>query len=121
MSGDVLTRNVKIIAESLARHIFNMTESNTVSEIHVLIYNYTQHMVPLPPPPPPPPPPQSEVSNGFHDVHKDFMWTWLKDLSRQALSPQLVHEDHPIIKDLEEALGRYTHDVTKSVHKPEKR
>ena len=37
MSGDVLTRNVKIIAEGLARHIFNMTESNTVNEIHDLI------------------------------------------------------------------------------------
>ena len=33
VSGDVLTRNVKIIAEGLARHIFNMTENNTVSEI----------------------------------------------------------------------------------------
>ena len=33
VSGDVLTRNVKIIAEGLARHIFNMTEDNTVSEI----------------------------------------------------------------------------------------
>ena len=33
VSGEVLTRNVKIIAEGLARHIFNMTENNTVSEI----------------------------------------------------------------------------------------
>ena len=38
------------------------------------------------------------------------MWVWLK----------LVNEDHPVIKSLEEALGHYTHDVTKSVHIPEK-
>ena len=49
------------------------------------------------------------------------MWAWLKELSGHALSPQLVNEDHPVIKSLEEALSRYTHDVTKSVHKPEKR
>ena len=49
------------------------------------------------------------------------MWVWLKDLPGHALSPQLVTEDHPVIKSLEEALGRYTYDVTKSVHKPEKR
>ena len=34
VSAEVLTRNVKIIAEGLARHIFNMTESNTVSEVY---------------------------------------------------------------------------------------
>ena len=59
--------------------------------------------------------------DSFRDVHKDFIWAWLKDLSGHALSPQLVTEDHPVIKSLEEALGRYTYDVTKSVHKPEKR
>ena len=37
MSAEVLARNVKIIAEGLARHIFNMTEDNTVSEIHDII------------------------------------------------------------------------------------
>ena len=49
------------------------------------------------------------------------MWAWLKELSDHALSPQLVGEDHPVIKSLEEALSCYTHDVTKTVHKPEKR
>ena len=50
------------------------------------------------------------------------MWAWLKELSGHALSPQLISEDHPVIKSLEEVLGgRYTHDVTTSVHKPEKR
>ena len=50
-------------------------------------------------------------------LHVDMV----KYLSRHALSPQLISEDHPVIKDIEEALSRYTHDVTKSVHNIEKR
>ena len=49
------------------------------------------------------------------------MWAWLEDLSSHALSPQLLREENPVVKDLEEALGRYTHDLTKSVHKLEKK
>ena len=97
VSGDVLTRNVKIIAEGLARHIFNMTENNTVSDIpwsNIFLCEF--YLCEL-----------CESSGG--------------ELSGHALSPQLVNEDHPVIKSLEEALSRYTHDVTKSVHKPEKR
>ena len=46
----------------------------------------------------------SEITNSFCDVHKDFMWAWLKDLSGHTLSPQVISEDHPVIKSLEEAL-----------------
>ena len=38
-----------------------------------------------------------------------------------TLSLQLVNEDHPVIIELEDSLSRYTHDITKHVHKPEKR
>ena len=125
----MLARNVQVIADGLARYIFNLSAVD----------------------------PQGAGGSVFPTatVHKDFLWAWLDFLSQQPRSAQLLTKDHPVVLGLEQvggsclvllelqqdalirvvlflvyivdlllllqALSRYTHDVHKSVHRPEKR
>lgn len=55
------------------------------------------------------------------DINQNYLLAWLEYLSNQALSPQLLIQDHPVVIGLEEALSRHTHQVVKAVHRPDKR
>ena len=55
------------------------------------------------------------------DINRNFVLAWLQHLSSNALSPQLLNQDHSIVAGLEEALNRYTHQVVKTVHRLDKR
>lgn len=90
----VLVGNVKIIAEALARHIYNLSTDNVFGG--------------------------TEVFTGDQAVHEDYLTAWLEFLSLHPRSPQLMEREHMVVAGLEKAMSRYLHDVVKISHKPEK-
>ena len=60
------------------------------------------------------------LGGGGNDVHKDFLEMWVEFLTSHARSPQLLDASHPVVVGLEQALGRYTDDVTTLSHHAEK-
>lgn len=91
----LLARNVKIIAEGLARHIYNISEVDSGS------------------------PSFPFLNTDGYNVHQDFLEIWLEFLTSYARSPQLLNSKHPVVIGLEQALTRYTHEVTAMTHQPE--
>ncbi|XP_064391028.1 BOS complex subunit ncln-like isoform X2 [Halichondria panicea] len=91
---DILSRNVKVIAEGVARHLFEVSCENSSD--------------------------CGEVFEGSENgVHTDFLKAWMEFLASNARSPQLMTQEHPVVTGLEQALGRYAHDVTTYSHKPD--
>eukprot|EP00057_Strongylocentrotus_purpuratus_P017037 XP_011671511.1 PREDICTED: nicalin-1 [Strongylocentrotus purpuratus] len=86
-----LARNVKIIAETLAHHIFGIGSS----EMEVFVDGY--------------------------DVNKDSIDSWIKYLSSEPRSAQLLTKDEPLLNTLQSALSRYLKDVKRLTIKADKR
>ncbi|XP_048832534.1 nicalin-1 isoform X2 [Brienomyrus brachyistius] len=89
-----LSRNTKIIAEALARVIYNLTEKGTPGDLQI----FTEQMV------------QQE--------HLSSVVDWLTSQPRAA---QLVDKDSSVVNTLEYHLGRYLKDVKKHTVRADKR
>ncbi|XP_071485217.1 BOS complex subunit NCLN-like [Diadema antillarum] len=89
-----LARNVKILAEALATHVFglNSTEDNSF-----------------------------EVFVDGYEVNADSINSWLNYLSSQPRSAQLMTKEHPLLQTLQSALTRHLKDVKRITIKADKR
>ncbi|XP_029639648.1 nicalin [Octopus sinensis] len=88
----VLSRNIQIIAEALARHIYNLTNQG-----------------------------QFRLFTDGLEVQDDLITAWLDCLTSQPRATPLIPKDHSIITNLEETLSRYLKDVRVSGMKADKR
>ncbi|XP_054707763.1 BOS complex subunit ncln-like [Uloborus diversus] len=91
-----LARNVKIIAEALARHMYNISGETLNTGI---------------------------FSEGL-SIQKEYLQAWIDQLSSQPRSAQTLVSGttkHPLISSLEQAMMRYLKDVKFSIFRPDKR
>lgn len=95
VNTEVLTRNIKIIAEGLTRHIFNLSGKG-----------YSERL---------------EVFSGDLALDTDHVNSWLDHLSNEPRSQQLISKDHKFLAGLEETLGRYLKDVRRVMSKADKK
>nr|XP_054756701.1 BOS complex subunit ncln-like [Lytechinus pictus] len=91
VDSNKLARNVKIIAETLAHHIFGIGSSDM------------------------------EVFVDGYDVNKDSIDAWIKYLSSEPRSAQLLTKDQPLLQTLHSALSRHLKDVKRITIKADKR
>ncbi|XP_041465827.1 nicalin-1-like [Lytechinus variegatus] len=91
VDSNKLARNVKIIAETLAHHIFGIGSSDM------------------------------EVFVDGYDVNKDSIDSWIKYLSSEPRSAQLLTKDQPLLQTLQSALSRHLKDVKRLTIKADKR
>ncbi|XP_063955677.1 BOS complex subunit ncln-like [Lytechinus pictus] len=91
VDSNKLARNVKIIAETLAHHIFGIGSSDM------------------------------EVFVDGYDVNKDSIDAWIKYLSSEPRSAQLLTKDQPLLQTLQSALSRHLKDVKRITIKADKR
>ncbi|XP_048832536.1 nicalin-1 isoform X4 [Brienomyrus brachyistius] len=90
-----LSRNTKIIAEALARVIYNLTEKGTPGDLQI----FTEQMQ-------------------VQQEHLSSVVDWLTSQPRAA---QLVDKDSSVVNTLEYHLGRYLKDVKKHTVRADKR
>ncbi|GAA6093324.1 nicalin-1 isoform X1 [Tachysurus ichikawai] len=90
-----LRRNTKLIAESLARVIYNLTEKGTNGELEI----FTEQM----------------------QVQEDQLLSLVDWLSTQPRAAQLVDKDGSVVSTLEYYLSRYLKDVKRHFIKADKR
>ncbi|XP_077462882.1 BOS complex subunit ncln isoform X3 [Stigmatopora argus] len=90
-----LSRNTKVLAEALARVVYNLTEKGAPSDLHI----FTEQMQ-------------------VQEEHLSAMVDWLTTQPRAA---QLVDKDSSVVSTLEYHLGRYLKDVKKHYVKADKR
>ncbi|XP_017159905.1 BOS complex subunit ncln isoform X4 [Poecilia reticulata] len=89
-----LSRNAKVVAEALARVIYNLTEKGASGDLQI----FTEQMV--------------------QDEHLSAMVDWLTAQPRAA---QLVDKDSSVVSTLEYHLSRYLKDVKRHYVKADKR
>ncbi|XP_058256426.1 BOS complex subunit ncln isoform X2 [Hemibagrus wyckioides] len=89
-----LSRNTKLIAEALARVIYNLTEKGTNGGLEI----FTEQM-----------------------VQEDQLLSLVDWLSAQPRAAQLVDKDSSVVSTLEYYLGRYLKDVKRHFIKADKR
>ncbi|CAG2195198.1 Nicalin,Nicalin-1 [Mytilus edulis] len=87
-----LTRNIQILAEALAKHVYNLTSQGNLRLF----------------------------SEGL-EVQKDLVSAWLTQLTAKSRATQLLHKDHHLLSTLEETMNRYLKDVKRSTLKADKR
>eukprot|EP00794_Sanderia_malayensis_P009824 gene9824-10832_t len=92
---DILHRNIKIIGEVLARHIFNLTGKPA-----------SRHL---------------DIFSGAMEPDKTFISTWLTQLSSEARSAQLISKDHVLLKALEQSMSKYLKEVKRITAKADKK
>ncbi|EDO34607.1 predicted protein [Nematostella vectensis] len=90
-----LETNIKFIAETLARHIFNLTHKG-----------YPRNL---------------EVFQAGLEVDSEFIKTWMDYLGSQPRAAQLIQKDHPMLAGLETVLTKFVKDVKKITMKADKR
>ncbi|XP_034164452.1 nicalin-1 isoform X2 [Pangasianodon hypophthalmus] len=89
-----LSRNTKLIAEALARVIYNLTDKGTNGDLEI----FTEQM-----------------------VQEDQLLSLVDWLSTQPRAAQLVDKDSSVVSTLEYYLGRYLKDVKRHFVKADKR
>lgn len=87
-----LSRNIQILAEALAKQIYNLTSQGNLRLF----------------------------SDGL-EVQNDLIAAWLNQLTSKSRATQLLHKDHSLLGTLEETMGRYLKDVKRSTIKADKR
>ncbi|KAL5003981.1 hypothetical protein ScPMuIL_017437 [Solemya velum] len=87
-----LTRNVQILAEALARHIYNMTEQRNVKL-------FTDTLA----------------------VQSGLVTAWLDQLVTHPRATQLLGKDHILLNSLEETMNRYLKDTKRTTLRADKR
>lgn len=90
-----LSRNVKVLVEGLARHIFNLSGKS-----------YGEHF---------------EIFNGEVSPDIDHMEAWLSHLSSEPRSQQLITKDHRLLTAFEETLNSHLKEVKKITTRAEKK
>lgn len=88
----VLARNTRLIAEALARHIYNVSSDSEL-----------------------------EIFDSGLQVEEDLITAWIDYLSSAARSAQLLNKESPVISSLDQAMNRYLKDVRKTTFKADKR
>ncbi|KAH3837284.1 hypothetical protein DPMN_110669 [Dreissena polymorpha] len=88
----VLVRNIRIIAESLARHVYNLTSAGNV-----------------------------QLFSDTLDVQQELVSAWLDHLTSQPRAAQLVPRDASLLSTLEDMMSRYLKDVKRTTVKTDKR
>lgn len=90
-----LARNVKIICEGLARHIYNLTGKGYHKDI--------------------------EIFSGQLSVSENYLQSWVNQLASQPRSQQLIHKDSKLIASLEEVLARDLNEVRRILARADKK
>ncbi|KAM9460951.1 BOS complex subunit ncln isoform 2-T2 [Clarias gariepinus] len=90
-----LSRNTKLIAEALARVVYNLTEKGTNGDLEI----FTEQM----------------------QVQEDQLLSLVDWLTAQPRAAQLVDKDSSVVSTLEYYLGRYLKDVKRHFVKADKR
>lgn len=88
----VLTRNIQILAETLARHLYNLTSQG-----------------------------QFRLFTDGLEVQEELVSAWLDCLTSQPRATPLIAKEHRLITTLEETLSRYLKDVKITGLKADKR
>nr|CAB3264233.1 nicalin-1-like [Phallusia mammillata] len=89
---DALTNNVQIIAESVLRYLYNVTEETDVN-----------------------------LASGDYAIHKDHIEAWLSYLAEQPRPAQALSDDHHIVTALEAALQKHVKNTRRIKFKADKR
>ncbi|XP_077869611.1 BOS complex subunit NCLN-like isoform X2 [Saccoglossus kowalevskii] len=92
---DVLCRNIKIIAESIARYIYSINSVNQTDPIHV----FTDATA----------------------VNREFVESWMDYLSSYPRAAPLMNKDHHLLHTLEHTMSRYLKEVKRFNVKADKR
>lgn len=92
VSVSKLSRNIQIIAESLAKHVYNLTSQGNLRLF----------------------------SDGL-EIQTDLISAWLTQLTAKPRATQLLHKDHSLLSTLEETMNRYLKDVKRSTLRADKR
>lgn len=89
---DGLVRNIHILAEALARHVYNLTSQGNI-----------------------------QLFTDTLNIQKDLVSAWMDHLTTQPRAAQLLPKDASLIVTLEETLARYLKDVKRITIKTDKR
>jgi hypothetical protein len=92
VSSKILSRNIRVIAETLGRHIYNLSDDNVL-----------------------------DVFNNSFKVDEGLVGAWTDYLSSWPRSAQLMTKSSDVVVSLEQAMSRYLKDVRKHLFKPDKR
>lgn len=91
----VMKRNIKVLAEGLSRHIFNLSGKG-----------YSNRL---------------EVFSGDLDIDSDHVDSWVSHLSNEPRSQQLITKEHRLLTSFEETMGQYLKDVRRVASKADKK
>lgn len=95
VESSLLARNVRIIAEGLARQIYGLHDKGV-------------NGVP-------------EIFNNELSVSEENLEAWVDYLSSNPRPAQLMSKDHPVVSTLEQAMSKYLKDVKRLSFKADKR
>lgn len=95
VDNKVLARNVKVICEGLARHIYNLTGKGYPKDI--------------------------EIFSGELAVSENYLQAWTSELSSQPRAQQLISKDSKLISSLEETLSRDLSEVRRVLARADKK
>ncbi|XP_048731997.1 BOS complex subunit ncln-like [Ostrea edulis] len=87
-----LSRNIGIIAEALARFVYNVSSHGNL-----------------------------QLFSGGLGVQQDLIEAWLGQLTSQPRATQLIPKDHSLLSNLEEAMSRYLKDIRRTTFRADKR
>lgn len=87
-----LSQNIRVIAESLARHLYNLTDQSNL-----------------------------RLFTDALDVQESLVSAWLDQLTAQPRAMQLLGKDSGLLNTLEETMNRYLKDVRRTTLKADKR
>ncbi|XP_078681342.1 BOS complex subunit NCLN-like [Branchiostoma floridae x Branchiostoma belcheri] len=91
----VLTRNIRVLAEALARHIYNLTAKGHDGSM--------------------------EIFQDGLNLHPKSIEAWLNLVTSQPRAAQLIGKDHTLLSTMEQAMNGYLKDVRRLTFKPDKR
>ena len=92
MDTAVLSRNVHVLVEALARHIFNIDAEST-----------------------------SQIFSEGLRVEENLLSAWLDYLGGEARSAQLLDKDSAVVVTLQQTMARHLKEVRTSTFKADKR
>ncbi|XP_057307318.1 BOS complex subunit ncln-like [Hydractinia symbiolongicarpus] len=95
ITNESLWRNIKILSEGLARHVFNLSEKSYSSKL--------------------------EIFSGDLSLDKDHINSWIERVTSEPRSQQLISKDHRLLTAFEESLGIYLKEVRRIVTKADKK
>ncbi|XP_064621002.1 BOS complex subunit ncln-like isoform X2 [Lineus longissimus] len=92
LDATILSRNIRILAEALARHVYGLSNQGLI-----------------------------EIFNDGLSVEDEVIKSWLEQLTSQSRAAQLLNVEHNQVVTLQQAMERYLKDVKKHVFSADKR